>query len=116
MDSLTEVDHMEGPVPDIPLGLVIKTIKLMNCGKAAGTFLTLAEMLKASGGVGIRQLHDLMENIMNFGRIITEWEENITASLFKGKGVAPERCNHQGLKLLDQIMKVLERVAENFLW
>ena len=27
-----------------------------------------------------------------------------------------ERGNYRGLRLLDHVMKVLERVAENFLW
>ena len=40
----------------------------------------------------------------------------IIVSLYKGKGVALVWGGiYQGLKLLDQVMKVLERVAENFL-
>ena len=45
----------------------------------------------------------------------TEWEESIIVSLYKGKGVALEWRNYWGLKLLDQVIKVLERMAENFL-
>ena len=51
-DSLMEVYTVEGPAPHIQLELVIKAIKLMKCGKAAGTFLIVAEMLKASGVEG----------------------------------------------------------------
>ena len=47
-DSLMEVYPMEGPAPCIPLELVIKAVKLMKCGKADGTSLFVAEMLKAS--------------------------------------------------------------------
>ena len=39
-ESLTEV-----PAPHIPLELVMKAIKLMKCGKTAGTSLIIAEML-----------------------------------------------------------------------
>ena len=48
----------------------------------------------------------------------TEWKEStcIILSLYKGKGVALKRGNYLGPKFLDQVMKVLERVAENFLW
>ena len=35
--------------------------------------------------------------------------------LYMGKGVALERGTYWGLKLFDQVMKVLERVAENLL-
>ena len=111
-DSLTEVYPVEGPVPNIPLELVIKTIKLMKCGKAASTFLIIAEMLKAFGFDGAQQICDLIEDIIHFRKIPTEWEESIII-LYKGKGVTLERRNYRDLKLLDQVMKVQERVAEN---
>ena len=34
---------------------------------------------------------------------------------FKGKGDALERCNYRGLKLVDQVMKVIERVIDKLL-
>ena len=114
-DSLTEVYPVEGPAPPIPLELVTRAIKLMKCGKAAGTSLIVAEMLKASGVKGAQLIRDLIEDIIHCGKIPTEWEESTIISLYKGKGVALERGNYRGLKLLDQVMKVLERVAENFL-
>ena len=103
------------PVPHISLKLVIKSIKLMSCGKAAGISLIVAEMLKASGVERAQQIRDLIQEIIHFGKIPTEWEESIIVSLYKGKSVALERGNYRGLKLLDQIMKVLEKVSENFL-
>ena len=39
----------------------------------------------------------------------------VSLYLYKGKGVALERGIYRGLKLLGQVMKVLERVAKNFL-
>ena len=88
----------------------------MKCGKAAGTSLIIVEMLKASGVKGAQQICDLIDDIINFGKIPTEWEESIIMSLRKGKGVTLEWGNYRGLKLLDQAMKVLDRVNENFLW
>ena len=43
-------------------------------------------------------------------------EQSIIISLNKGKGVALERGKYQGLKLLNQVIKVLENVAEKFIW
>ena len=67
----------------------------MKCGKAAGTSLIVAEMLKASGVVGAQQIRDLIEDIIHFGKIPTKcptkWEESIIIFLYKGKGVALER-------------------------
>ena len=106
---------MEGPAPYIPLELVIKAIKLMKCGKATATFLIVAEMLKASGVEGAWQIRYLIEDIIYFGKIPSEWEESIIVSLKTGKGVALERGNYRGIKLLDQVMNALEMVAKNFL-
>jgi hypothetical protein len=33
-------------------------------------------------------------------------------TVYKGKGDAPECGSHQGIKLFDHVMKVLERVIE----
>ena len=57
----------------IPLELVIKAIKLMKCDKAVGTSLILAEMLKAYGVERAQHIRDLIENIILFGKIPTEW-------------------------------------------
>ena len=36
-------------------------------------------------------------------------------SLFKGKGSVLDRANHHGLKLIDQVLKVVERVIEKII-
>ena len=48
-DSFTEVYTVEAPALHIPLELLIKAIKLMKCGKDAGTSLIVNEKLKAPG-------------------------------------------------------------------
>ena len=72
--------------------------------------------LKAFGVEGAQQIHNLIKDIVYFGKMPTEWEESIIIiSLYNGKCVALEQGNYWGLKLLDQVVKVLERVAENFI-
>ena len=88
----------------------------MKCGKAAGASLIVVEMLKASGYAGARQIRALIEDIIHFGMIPADWEESIIISFYKGKGLALECGNYRGLKLLDQVMKVLERLTEDFPW
>ena len=51
---------------------MIKVIKLMKFGKAAGTSQMVAEMLKASGVEGAQQICDLIEDIIHFRQILTE--------------------------------------------
>ena len=73
------------------------------------------ETLKAPKVEGAHQFCEVIEDIMHVRKIPAKWEERITVSLYKGKGVALERGNYWGLKLPDQVVKFLETVAENFL-
>ena len=86
-DYVTELYPAEGLAPYIPLELMIKAIKLMKCGKAAGTSLIIDGMLKASGAEGAWQVRDLVEDIIHLGKIPTEWEDSIIVSLYNDKWV-----------------------------
>ena len=41
--------------------------------------------------------------------------ESFIVNLYKGKGDALNRGNYRGLKLIEQVMKVLERMVEGFI-
>ena len=56
-----------------------------------------------------------IEDIISEGRIPTDWQESYIVNLYKGKGDALNRGNYRGLKLIDQVMKVLERVVESLI-
>ena len=101
-ESLREIYPVKGPALNIPLKLVIKAIKLMKCGKAAGTPLVVVEMMKACGVERAQQICDLIMDIIHLRKIPTQWEESFIVSFYKGKGVALEQRNYRGLKLLDQ--------------
>ena len=49
------------------------------------------------------------------GCIPTDWQESFIVNLYKGKGDALNRGNYRGLKLIEQVMKVLERVVEGLI-
>lgn len=112
MDSLPKVYPTAGPPITVTAEMVLLAIKRMKIGKAAGPSGVMTEMLKASGLKGAQVIADLANAIIATGHIPTEWEESIIINLFKGKGDAMERSNYRGLKLLDHVMKVLERVLE----
>ena len=57
-------------------------------------------------------MRDHVENIISEGRIPADWQESFIVNLYKGKGDALIRGNYRGLKLIEQVMKVLERVVE----
>ena len=85
----------------------------MKCGKAAGPSGITAEMLKASGEEGVELIRQLGERVFGGDAIPSEWEESFILNLYKGKGDALDRGNYRGLKLTDQVMKLLERVLDS---
>ena len=73
------------------------------------------KMLKPVGESGAIKVRHLIEDIISEGRIPTDWQESYIVNLYKGKGDALNRGNYRGLKLIDQVMKVLERVVESLI-
>ena len=112
-EDQSEEGPVEGPSEPITLEMMItKTISKMASGKAAGPSGIVAEMLKPVGEAGAVEVRDLIEDIISEGCIPTDWQESFIGSLYKGKGDALNRGNYRGLKLIEQVMKVLERVVE----
>ena len=58
---------------------------------------------------------DLIKDIIFENRIPSEWQESHLVSVYKDKDDALNRSNYGGLKLIDQVIKVLERVVEGFI-
>ena len=49
------------------------------------------------------------------GDMPADWEGSFIINLYKRKGFALERGNYRGMKLLDHVMKVMERVIETII-
>ena len=47
--------------------------------------------------------------------MLGDWKMNIVINCFKGKGDAVERGYLRGLKLLEHLMKVFERLIEKYI-
>ena len=75
----------------------------------------VAEMLKPVRKAGAVEVRDLIEDIISEGCIPTDWQESFIVNLYKGKGDALNRGNYRDLKLIEQVMKVLERVVEGLI-
>ena len=105
----------EGPSEPITLEMITKAINKMASGKAAGPSGIVAEMLKPLGEAGVAEVRDLIEDIISEGYIPIDWQESYIVNLYKGKGDALNRGNYRGLKLIEQTMKVLERVVEGLI-
>ena len=79
------------------------------------SLLEATEMVKALGDTGIELITSLANQIMKDGVIPQDWQSSVIVNCFKGKGDALERGNYRGLKLVDQVMKVIERVIDRLL-
>ena len=60
-------------------------------------------------------IRDLAAAIIRDGKAISDWEQSFIVCLYKSKGDALERGNYRGLKLTEQVMKVLERIVDGLI-
>ena len=87
----------------------------MKLGKAPGPSGVVTEILKASSNVCSEMIANLTNSIIRDNTIPSEWNDSIIISLYKGKGEALDRGNYRGLKLTEHILKVMERIIEDFI-
>ena len=106
---------LEGPPIQITIDMVKKAISKMKSGKAAGPSGIVVEMIKAAGDTGATMIGDLATAIIHDGKIPTDWGQSFIVCLYKGKGDALDRGNYRGLKLAEQVMKVLERIVDGLI-
>ena len=112
-ELLPDVAPTAGPPPPVTTEDIQAALGKMKSGKAAGPSGVTAEMLKASGAEGIELIRQLCEHVFGGDAIPSEWEESFILNLYKGKGDALDRGNYRGLKLTDQVMKLMERVLDS---
>ena len=112
-EHLTFESPVEGPAVPISVDMVKKAISQMKSGKAAGPSGIVVEMIRAAGDTGASMICDLVSSIVRDGKIPSDWEQSFIVSLYKGKGDALDRGNYRGLKLTEQVMKVMERIVDS---
>ena len=95
--------------------MVKKPILQMKAGKASGPSGIVVEMIRAAGDTGASVIRDLAVAIIHDGKVPSDWEQSFIACLYKGKGDALDRDKYRGLKLTEQVMKVLERIVDSLI-
>jgi hypothetical protein len=110
--TLTEVGVRSGPCEWLSQEEVRKSIAKMKCNKASGPSEVVSDMLKAAGESCVPWVTDLCNAIVKEGKIPEDWNMSWMVNVYKGKGDAMECGSYRGIKLLDHVMKVLERVIE----
>jgi len=111
-NNLTALDGVPGVQELITVEDVKEAIAKMKANKAAGPSGIVVEMLVAAGDEGVLWVTDLCNAILNEGRIPSDWSKSWLVRVYKGKGDALDCGSYRGIKLLDQGMKIFERVVE----
>ena len=114
-NHLSDESPVEGPPIPITIDMVKKAISHMKAGKAPGPSGIVVMMIRAAGDMGASMICDLAAAIIHDGKVPSNWEQSFIVCLYKGKGDALERCNYRGLKLTEQVMKVLERIVDSLI-
>ena len=87
----------------------------MKAGKAPGPSGIVVEMIREAGDMGASMIRDLAVAIIRDGKVPYDWEQSFIVCLYKGKVDALERGNYRGLKLTEQVMKILERIVDGLI-
>ena len=111
-DELEHVDVVSGPCEQISVTEVRRALQSMKVGKAAGPSGVTVEMLDAAGEEGLVWITELFNVIVRDGKLPDDWSRSWMVKVYKGKGDALDCDSYRGIKLLDQVMKVFERVFE----
>ena len=114
-NHLSDESPVEGPPIPITIDMVKKAISQMKAGKASGPSGIVVEMIRAAGDMGASIIRDLAAAIIFDGKVPSGWEQSFIVGLYKGKGDALERGSYLGLKLTEQVMKVLERIVDGLI-
>ena len=114
-DTLPTADPVNGPALEISQDMVSSAINQMKSGKAAGPSGIVPEMLKACSDNIVPRLTHLVNLVIRDGKVPDEWNNSYIISLYKGKGDSLECGNYRGLKLLEVLQKILERILESII-
>lgn len=111
-DKETDTDLVLGPSDKIDKEEIRKAIKASKKGNAAGRTGIVVDIIEAAGEAGVSWMTDLCNAIIREGKIPEDWQESITVPIYKGKGDPLECGSYRGIRLLEQAMKIIERVLE----
>ena len=85
----------------------------MKADKAPGPSGIVVEMIRAAGDMGASMIRHPAAAIICDGKVPSDWKQSFI--VYKGKWDALERSNYRGLRLTEQVMKILERVVDGLI-
>ena len=94
---------------------VKKAVSQMNVGKALGPLGIVVKMILAAADTCASMICGLVAAIICDDKVPSDLQQSFIVCLYKGKGDALDRGNYCGLKLTEQVMKVLERIVDGLI-
>ena len=91
---------------------VESAIKKGKANKAVGMSEVALDMIRALEDLGKEWVYMLLEKIWNTEEMPRDWRESVMIKLYKQKGDVLECGNYRGIKLLEHVFKLLERIVE----
>src|SRR5437867_649903 len=112
--GIGEMNKVEASVDEreISVSEVSSAISKAKSDKAAGPSGVAADMLKAAGEAEVKWVTDICNEVVRSGVVPVDWRRSWMVNVYKGKGNALECGSYRGIKLLEHVLKVLERVIE----
>ena len=111
-EELSEALPIEGPVQNVTRAEVDGAIRSGKKNKAGGKSEVTIDLVKALGEMGQEWIHSLLEKIWETEMKPKDWEESEMIKFYKQKGDILNCENYRGIKLLEHVLKILERVIE----
>ena len=111
-DRMVETDVVVGPVKKVVRNEIVEAMQSMKSRKATGTSEVSMEMILASGEIGVKVMMELCQRVLDGRGMPDEWKTRVFLPIFKGKGDVMSCGSYRGVKLLEHVMKIVERVLQ----
>ena len=110
--NMVETDVVEGPVEKVARNEIVEAIQSMKLGKATGPSEVSVKMIVVSGEIGVKVMMRLCQHVLDGRGMPDKWKTSVIVSIFEGKGHVMSCGSYRGVKLLEHVMKIVERVLE----
>ena len=111
-EPLEIMDPTEGPESEITRKEIEDAMRQMKKNKAPGPSGITIEMLKPLEDAGIEWLYTILNDMFAQEKLPDDLKASEIVTIYKQKGDALECGNYRGIKLLESVMKVYERILE----
>ena len=111
-DHMVETNVVEGPMEKVARNEIVKAKQRIKSGKATGPSEVSAEMIVASGEIGVKAMMELFRRVLNGRGMPDEWKTCVIVPIFIGKGNVMSCGSYREVKVLEDAVKIVKRVLE----